>query len=101
MNKKKFITAVLIWFLGLPLSIALSYGLRVVGDFHSLGMPELVWFTMHISLYIVSVVAIYISLQGVTLMNKLLTMVTMSLIYAVTYFGVTWFYIIESNVDSM
>lgn len=101
MNKKKFINAVLIWFLGFPLSIALSYGLRVAGDFHSLGMPEVVWFIMHISLYIVSMVLIYMSLRGFALLNKLLTMVIMSLIYAVTYFGVTWFYIIGSGVDSV
>jgi len=101
MNKNKFIVALLIWFMGLPLSIATSYVLRKVGDFNSLGMPEAVWFTMHIGIYILSIVLIYFSIKKLTLLKKLVSIVILSFVYVEYYFVITWFYIIESGIDSV
>lgn len=101
MNTKRFIIALLVWFIGLPTSIAISYILRKVGDFNSLGMPEAVWFLMHISIYLSSIIFIYFSLQKLSLFKKLVSIVMVSFVYAVYYFGMTWFYIIESGIDSV
>ncbi|AQP98880.1 hypothetical protein B0W48_03155 [Pseudoalteromonas aliena] len=101
MNKKKFVIALLVWFVGLPLSIAVSYILRIIGDYNSLGMPEVVWFIMHISLYILSIILAYFSLQKLSFAKKLTSMVMISFVYAVYYFGLTWLYIIESGIDSV
>ena len=94
MNKKKFIVA-------LPLSIAVSYVLRIIGDYNSLGMPEVVWFIIHISLYILSIILAYFSLQKLSFAKTLISMVMVSFVYAVYYFGLTWLYIIESGIDSV
>lgn len=101
MKNKKIIVALLVWFIGLPLSIAVSYILRVIGDYNSLGMPEVVWFVMHISLYILSIILSYFSLQKLSFAKKLTSMVMLSFVYAVYYFGLTWIYIIESGIDSV
>ncbi len=101
MNKKKFIVALLVWFVGLPLSIAVSYILRTIGDYNSLGMSEVVWFIMHISLYILSIILAYFSLQKLSFAKKLTSMVMLSFVYAVYYLGLTWLYIIESGIDSV
>ena len=101
MNKKKFIIALLVWFIGLPLSIAVSYILRIIGDYNSLGMPEVVWFTMHISLYLLSIILINFSLQKLNFVKKLTSMIMISFAYAVYYLGLTWLYIIESGIDSV
>jgi hypothetical protein len=101
MNKNKFIVALLVWFVGLPLSIAVSYILRKVGDYNSLGMPEMVWFIMHISIYISSIILVYFSLQKLSFAKKSLSLIMISFVYPVYYFGLTWLYIIESGIDSM
>lgn len=101
MNKKRFIIALLVWFIGLPLSIIISYILRKAGDFNGLGMPEVVWFLMHLSIYVSSIIFIYFSLQKVSLLKKLVSIIMVSFVYAIYYFGMTWFYIIESGIDSV
>jgi len=100
-SKKKFIIALLVWFIGLPLSISISYILRKTGDFNSLGMPEIVWFIMHLGIYASSISLIYFSLQKLNLLKKVASIVMLSVVYAVYYFGATWFYVIESGVDSV
>lgn len=101
MNKKQITIALLIWFLGLPLSIAISYILRKTGDFNSLGMPEIIWFTMHLSIYMLSIVFIYASLKKFTIFKKLVSIVVISCVFAAYYIGITWFYIIGSGIDSV
>lgn len=101
MNKNKFIIGLLVWFIGLPLSITISYLLRKTGDFNSLGMPEIVWFIMHLGIYVSSISLVYFSLQKLNLLKKIASIVMLSVVYAVFYFGATWFYVIESGIDSV
>ena len=101
MNKNQFIVATLIWFIGLPVSIVISYVLRKIGDFNTLGMPEVVWFAMHLGIYISSIVLILFSIKELTVLKKMASVIILSLIYAVYYFIITWFYITESGIDSV
>lgn len=101
MNKKKFFIALLVWIIGLPLSIAISYLLRKNGDFNSLGMPETVWFMMHLGIFALSIILVYFSIQKLNLLKKIASIIMVSITYAVYYFGATWFYVIESGIDSV
>lgn len=101
MNIKKFVIALLIWFIGLPLSIAISYFSRLTGNFNSLGMPESVWYMMHLSIFILSIIFLYGSVKTLSFLKKLGGVIIVTFFYAAYYLAITWFYIIESGVDSV
>jgi len=101
MNINSFIRALLIWFIGLPISIALSFTLRYVGDVNSLGMPELLWFFMHLCIFVFSIIKVYTSINQMELLKKITVILSVILTYGAYYTVLTWIYVIESGIDSV
>jgi hypothetical protein len=101
MDRKNFIIALLIWFIGLPISIALSFTLRYFGDYNSLGMPEFLWFFIHLCIFVFSTLKVYISFSKMDFIKKIMAMVFVTFTYGLYYIALTWLYVIESGIDSV
>jgi hypothetical protein len=101
MNTQKFLKAGLVWFLGLPITIAISYFLRESFDISGLGMPEPVWFAIHITLFLGSLLLIFKYIQLTPVIKKILLITVYVALSGIYYILLTSFYIIESGIDSI
>ena len=101
MNMRLYITALLTWFLGLPLIIAVSFTLRSIFGLSGLGMPEAVWFFSHFILAMLALVVLYFSVKHSNKTKQVLHLIAISLIGGCYYLSITWLYVIQSGIDSV
>ena len=101
MDTQQFIKALVVWFIGLPISIGISLFLRKFLGVDGLGMPEIVWFTMHIILFLSSLLFFYKSIQPTSVMKKMLITSMYVFVGGIYYILLTWFYVIELGIDSV
>ncbi len=101
MNKQKFILGLLIWFVGLPISISVSFILRKFFELDGLGMPEIVWFTMHLLLFLSSLVFIFKSMSLTSVLKKVSIFTAFVTLSGIYYITLTWFYVVESGIYSV
>ena len=101
MNTQQFYKAVLVWFVGLPITIGISFSLRELFGISGLGMPEPVWFAIHIILFLISLLFTYQSVKLTSLLKKILITSIFVTIGGLYYIILTWFYVIESGIDTV
>ncbi|WP_024610955.1 hypothetical protein [Pseudoalteromonas sp. TB64] len=98
---RTLIIGVIIWFIGLPLTITISYILRSMGSVYALGMPEAIWFSMHTMVFVLSIYFLFSSFKQLHICRKVFAYVVILFMYGVYYVGLTWFYVISSGIDSV
>jgi glucan phosphoethanolaminetransferase (alkaline phosphatase superfamily) len=101
MNKKMYLFSLVSWLSGLVAILAISFLLRGLGSNSGLGFPEVVWFTLQALLFCFSMVLAYKSVAKTRVGLRLLWMLLMAIACGVSYFVLTWWYVVETGVDSI
>jgi hypothetical protein len=98
---RTLIIAVIIWLIGLPLTIIISYILRRMGSTYALGMPEAIWFLMHTMVLVLSICFLFSSFKQLHIRRKVFAYMVILFMYGAYYVSLTWFYVISSGIDSV